>query len=62
MKTAEFLGFEFGQIINFWDAVSIARQEITGEYLKTIRKTDTFIKDFMNSVSPYCKMERGQPT
>lgn len=57
-KTAGFLGFEFGQVINFWDAVDIARQKMTPEYLKSVRKPDVFIKDFMNSISPYDTIRR----
>ena len=61
-ETARLLGLEFGQTIVFWDAVSIARQKVTSEYLKTLGKTDGYIKDFLNSLSPYKIIEKGRPT
>ena len=51
-KTAEFLGFKFGEVIGFWKAVQIAIDKFTPESLKSVRKADAFIKDYMNLISP----------
>lgn len=51
-KTIELLGFKFGQIINFWDAVSKAKKIITPDYLRSVRKSEVFIEDFESSVFP----------
>ena len=47
-KTAKFLGFSFGEVTNFWEAVKIAVEKCTPETLKDIRKNDMFVEDFMN--------------
>lgn len=56
------IGLEAGQILNFWNAVSIVKQNIDPDFLHDIEKPDEFIEDFSNSISPYDTMERGRPT
>ena len=58
IRTAKFLGFSFGEIINFWEAVNIAVEKFTPETLKNIRKSDIFVDDFMNVLSDSKKTEK----
>ncbi len=47
-KTLDAAGFKYGQVINFWDAISAIKKNITKRYLKKIGKSDVFIKDFFD--------------
>lgn len=48
-KTLDVLGLKYGQDIQFWDAVAIARKKISAGYLKSITKFDEFINDFFSN-------------
>ena len=50
-KTLDKVGFKFGKVVKFWDAVTVMKKKIDVKHLKSIKKPKSFIEDFLNSPS-----------
>lgn len=51
-KTLDIMKYQYGDVVKFWDAIVTAQTNVTVQHLKDINKTNIFIEDFMNSITP----------